>query len=368
MLSAWLSSFAYETVVRHTMQALPLRSMSKLNPAANKTATPAKSRRRHAWLNGLFMLGLLAMSIQVVAAPQTQPIKPCVVEKPCTTETTPVIKQTSPGKRTSPSKRTTPRKPTSASKPGSASAAVKGRVSEILVDSSIPDDLALEKIVAPYSAKVRALNVVIGKLALELKKGPVGAGNLGNFVADGIRAQSSAKLGQPVSLAVTNSGGLRKNTIAPGDLMAADIFELLPFENALVQIDLRGDQLLKLLDVVVSSGDALSGARIKYRMNANNRPELASALLLDSQGREVEIDPKANYSVVTIDYLLKLGSGRYSVLQEGKNVRLLGVTIRDALMDYVKSETAAGRPIKAALDGRFALSGPDTEKPEAPQR
>ena len=202
---------------------------------------------------------------------------------------------------------------------------------------------------APYSAKVRALEVVIGKLETELKKGPVGGGNLGNFVADGIRVQSSAKLGKPVLLAITNSGGLRKNTIAPGDLRAADIFELLPFENALAEVDLTGEQLLKLLNVVVSSGDALSGARIKYRMNANNRPEMVSARLLDSQGREMEIDPKATYSIVTIDYLLKLGSGRYSILQEGKNVRPLGVTIRDALMDYVKAETAAGRPIKAAL-------------------
>jgi 2',3'-cyclic-nucleotide 2'-phosphodiesterase (5'-nucleotidase family) len=126
----------------------------------------------------------------------------------------------------------------------------------------------------PYSGKVRALNVVIGKLDGELRKGSVGAGSLGNFVTDGIRSQASAKLGKPVLLAITNSGGLRKNTIAPGDLRAADIFELLPFENALTEVDLTGEQLLKLLNVVVSSGDALSGARITYRMNANKRPEM----------------------------------------------------------------------------------------------
>ncbi len=244
----------------------------------------------------------------------------------------------------------------------------KGRVSEILVDASIPDDPALEKMLTPYIAKVRALEVVIGKLEVELKKGPVGAGNLGNFVTDSIRVQSSAKLGKPVLLAITNSGGLRKNTIAAGGLRAADIFELLPFENALAKVDLSGEQLLKLLNVVVSAGDALSGARIKYRMNADNRAELVSARLLDGQGREMGIDPKATYSIVTIDYLLQLGSGRYSILQEGKNVRPLGLTIRDALIDYVKAATAAGRPIKASLDDRFVLSGPAAQKPESPQR
>ena len=318
------------------------------------------------------MLGVLTMSIEGMATQQTQPIKPCVVEVPCTSEATSPSKESSAGKRTFPVKRTSSRKRTSAKKPSSATAlaGVKGRVSEILVDASIPNDPALDKMLEPYSAKVRALEVVIGKLEDELKKGPVGGGNLGNFVTDGMRVQSSAKLGKPVLLAVTNSGGLRKNTITPGDLRAADIFELLPFENALAEVELTGEQLLKLLNVVVSAGDALSGARIKYRMNADNRPEMVSARLLDSQGREMEIDPKATYSIVTIDYLLKLGSGRYSILQEAKNVRPLGVTIRDALMDYVKAETAAGRPIKAALDDRFVLVGPvpDAPKPESSRR
>lgn len=334
-----LAAFAYGTVVRHTMQALPLRSMSKSNPAANKTETSSKSRLSWLWCIHLVLVCTFAISSPEVAAQQGSSVQP------------------GSGTRSA-------RKPVETTAP----AKTKGRVSEILVDASIPNDPALEKMLAPYSAKVRALEVVIGKLEVELKKGGVGGGNLGTFVTDGMRVQSSAKLGRPVLLAVTNSGGLRKNTIAPGDLKAADIFELLPFENALAEVELTGEQLLKLLNVVVSAGDSLSGARIKYRMNADNRPEMVSARLLDSQGREMEIDPKATYSIVTTDYLLKLGSGRYSILQEGKNVRPLGVTIRDALMDYVKAETASGRPIKAALDDRFVLIDTDAQKPVSPQR
>ncbi len=313
--------------------------MSKSNPAINKTETSAKSRLSRVWCIHLVLVCAIAISSQQVTAQQGAPVQPTL------------------GTRSAHKPAKTP-----------APAKTKGRVREILVDASIRDDPALEKMLAPYSAKVRALEVVIGKLEGELKKASVGAGNLGNFVADGIRVQSSAKLGEPVLLAITNSGGLRKNTIAAGNLRAADIFELLPFENALAEVDLTGEQLLKLLNVVVSAGDALSGARIRYRMNADNRPELVSAGLLDSQGRETEIDPKATYSIVTNDYLLKLGSGRYAVLQEGKNVRTLGVTLRNALMDYVKAETASGRLIKAGLDDRFVLIGPNAQKPESRQR
>ncbi len=334
-----LAAFAYETVVRHTMQALPLRSMSNSNPVKNKTETSANWLLNRVWCIHLLLVCAFAIASQEVVGQQGSAVQP--------------------GSGIS----STP-KPVQTAGP----AKIKGLVSEILVDASIPDDPGFEKMLAPYGAKVRALEVLIGKLEVELKKGPVGAGNLGNFVADGMRVQSSAKLGKLVLLAITNSGGLRKNTIAAGDLRAADIFELLPFENALAEVDLTGEQLLKLLNVVVSAGDALSGARIKYRMNADNRPELVSARLLDSQGREMEIDSKATYSLVTIDYLLNLSSGRYSILQEAKNIRPLGVTIRDALMDYVKAETAANRPIKVALDDRFILIGPDAQKPVSPQR
>ena len=232
------------------------------------------------------------------------------------------------------------------------------RTGKTIVDEKLPDDAAVERMLKPYSGKVRALNVVIGKLEGELRKSGVGAGSLGNFVTDGIRSQASAKLGKPALLAVTNSGGLRKNTIAAGELRASDIFELMPFENALVQVDLKGEDLLKLLAVILDSRDAQSGAKITYRMNGE-KAELVSAKFLDSQGRDTEIDPNATYSLITIDYLLNLASGRYSILQRGKNPTPLGLTLRDALMNYVKAETAAGRQIQATVDTRFVNVNPE---------
>lgn len=232
------------------------------------------------------------------------------------------------------------------------------RTGQTIVDDKISDDVAVERILKPYAGKVRALNVVIGRLEGDLKKGGIGAGSLGNFATDAIRSQASAKLGRPVGLAVTNSGGLRKNTIAAGELRASDIFELMPFENALVQIDLTGEQVLKLLTVVLEARDAQSGARLQYRMN-RDKPELVSAKLVDSRGQETDIDPRATYSIVTIDYLLNLASGRYTILQVGKNPTPLGITLRDATMNYVKTESGAGRPIQATLDTRFVNVNPE---------
>ena len=178
--------------------------------------------------------------------------------------------------------------------PVATPADIHANVTETIVDSSFPDDAAVDKMLEVYSPKVHALDQVIGKLKGDLKKDGIGAGSLGNFVADGIRAQASMKLGKPIVLAVTNGGGLRKNNIAEGDLRLRDIFELLPFENALVAFDLTGAQVLDLLRVVVSHRDAQSGAQIKYRINSENQPELESAVWM-IDGVKKPIDPAAIY-------------------------------------------------------------------------
>ena len=240
------------------------------------------------------------------------------------------------------------------------------RATERAIDASIPNDPAVETVIGPYSAKVRALNVVIGKLSGSLKKEGIGGGSLGNFVADAIRDRAQVKLGQPVLLAITNTGGLRKNEIAAGDLRAMDIYELLPFENAVVALDLTGEQLRRLLDVVVDKRDAQSGARITYRTNAENRNEIVNVKLGEQNVSGKEIDPATIYTIVTIDYLVKRG-GDYAMLQEAKNVRPLNVTMRDVVLDYVKAETAAGRSIKAKLDGRFRkMDGAGTGDKQTP--
>ena len=184
-----------------------------------------------------------------------------------------------------------------------------------------------------YSPRVRALDLPIAKLKGDLRKGGVGAGSLGNFVTDGIRAEASRKVGKPILLAVTNGGGLRKNIIAEGDLRLRDIFELLPFENALVAFDLTGAQVIDLLKVVVLKGDAQSGARIKYRRKADKSLELQSARLL-IDGVETDIDPNAIYTVIT---LLPFTSdrSRSRCLKEAKNTKPLD-HYRDAMTDYSK--------------------------------
>jgi 2',3'-cyclic-nucleotide 2'-phosphodiesterase (5'-nucleotidase family) len=246
-------------------------------------------------------------------------------------------------------------------KPGAANS----RARLLPVDASIPDDPDVTKILALYSEKVRELSKVIGRLEGDLKKSRVGGGSLGNFVTDGIRAQAQSKLGKPVTLAFMNAGGLRKNETAAGELRASDIFELLPFENALVALEVTGTQLAKLLEIVPR--DAQAGARIQFKWNDRDRPEFLSGKLVAATGQEEEIDPQKIYTVVTIDYLLQVGGGAYAILKEARSTTPLNLTLRDAILNYIKSETAAGRPIRSVMDNRFVQVGPGPKSTEAPR-
>jgi len=237
------------------------------------------------------------------------------------------------------------------------------KVTQTQVDATIPDDPAVDKMLTAYSPKVKALEEVIGKLKGDLRKGNVGGGSLGNFVTDGIRAEATQRLRNPVPLAVTNSGGLRRNVIPEADLTLRDVFELLPFENALVAFDLTGSQVIELLRIVTLDHDAQSGARVKYKVNAKKELELESAKWLVN-GAEKEIDPNAVYTIICIDYLLNVTGGDYAaVLKKSSNIRPLNLTTRDAITDYIKQQ----HEIKPVLDGRWVFDKANSAVAEEPQ-
>ncbi len=202
-------------------------------------------------LRTFFILTSLVISSTAVVAQSSTVIEPCPAQTPAAT--------------------------------GSASvpAKVDVKVSETVIDSAISDDPAVREMLAPYREKVAALSVVIGKLESDLKRESIGAGPLGNFVTDAMLREAIQKSGKNVVLALSNAGGLRKAEIAAGQLHVSDIFELLPFENALLVVDLSGAQILKILQTGVR--DPRAGTRIQYRWNAQNRTEVISVKLVDKE-------------------------------------------------------------------------------------
>src|SRR5690606_33834419 len=126
-------------------------------------------------------------------------------------------------------------------------------------------------------------------------------GALGNFAADAMRTVAAEALGEPVDIAVTNNGGLRV-PIPEGPITVGALFELMPFENALVLLTLSGTQVDSLAGQIARiGGEPVAGLTFTI--------EEPSRRAVDVRVNGEPVDPGRLYRVVTSDYLADIGGG-----------------------------------------------------------
>lgn len=216
---------------------------------------------------------------------------------------------------------------------------------KIAIDSTTESlaDKNYEAYLQPVKQKIDAqMNVVIGRAAVTMK-GHAPESLLSNFNADVYREAASAFLGEPVDMAVVNLGGLR-TVIPAGNITVGKVFELMPFENELVILWLRGDKLMELSQFFAHvGGEGESGLRMVIR---NGKAE---EVTIDGK----PIDPAKLYSIATNDYL---AGGNDNMVQLGQYEKRTntGLKIRSVLIDYIKNETKKGNLIQSKLDGRIS--------------
>jgi 2',3'-cyclic-nucleotide 2'-phosphodiesterase (5'-nucleotidase family) len=196
----------------------------------------------------------------------------------------------------------------------------------------------------PFKKLVDAkMNVVIGRAA-ETMRGHAPESLLSNFSADAYRASATAYSKSDVDIAIVNLGGLR-TVIPAGDIQLRKVFELMPFENELVILWLKGDKLNELCQYFASKGgEGVSGLRFVIDNN--------KALDITINGRSLETDKL--YSIATNDYLAGGNDKMVALANYEKRVNT-GIKVRSMLLDYIKAETAKGNEIRSALDGRIVV-------------
>jgi 5'-nucleotidase len=181
----------------------------------------------------------------------------------------------------------------------------------IPVTPAIPDEPKTAAVVASYTEKMGAeLNTVIGRttvpldgIALHLRAGET---NLGDFVADAIRADTGA------DIALVNSGGIRGDRIQPvGPITRRTVIEVHPFGNIVCKISIPGRVLLAALNhgvakLPVAAGQFPQVAGLEMRVDPN-APAGNRIRDLKIQGRP--FDPAATYTLALPDFVLRGGDG-----------------------------------------------------------
>jgi len=218
--------------------------------------------------------------------------------------------------------------------------------SKIAIDASTQPlaDTAYLNYLAPFKQQVDAkMNVVIGTAAQNMR-GHAPESLLSNLSADIYRKAATDHLKTEVDIAIVNLGGLR--TIIPaGNITMRKVFELMPFENELVILYLKGDKLNELCQYFASiGGEGISG----LRMIIDNKKAI------DITINGAPLDLNKTYSLATNDYLAG-GNDKMEALTAHQKRINTGLKVRTMLLNYIQSETAQGRIIDAQLDGRITI-------------
>lgn len=217
----------------------------------------------------------------------------------------------------------------------------------VSVDSAFTADSGILKLIAPYKVRLDSqMNVVVGTTEVDLIKGRPN-GNLNNFITDIIRTEASKKIGEDVDFAFTNISGLRIPSIAKGAITKGKLFELMPFDNMIVAVKVKGETLKRVLEKIASKGgEAISG----FKMVISTDRKLKQVIYNDAP-----VDFEKEYIIATNDFLFN-GGDNYTMFS-GTVVKQypMAVPIRDMVINYIEKLAATNVPIKPDADERITV-------------
>jgi len=223
---------------------------------------------------------------------------------------------------------------------------VSFQTSFVETNSQLAEDSSAIRLIAPYKKQLdEQMNKVIGYAAKEILNGrKQNETLLGNLVADICynRAKKEAKI--PIDLAFVTFGGLR-TSIPAGAIKVSDIFELMPFENELVVLEVDAEVIRQLFDYLAYTRNiAISNSKVLIE---NDK---VKDVLINGE----PIDNQKTYYIATSDYLAN-GGDNMAFLNKAKKIIFLNVKIRDMIIEAIMQENQAGRKIDASVGGRVEV-------------
>jgi 5'-nucleotidase len=227
----------------------------------------------------------------------------------------------------------------------------------IPVTDGVEEEPKSAAIIAEYEKKLSAeLDLPVGRTTVELdarqETNRSRETNLGSFIADAYRKYTGA------DVAILNGGSIRSNTTyGPGSLTKRDVLSILPFENPIVMIEVKGATLRAALEHGVS--------RVREEKEAGLFPQV-SGLRFTYDGRLASgarvtnvtvngtpLDNAKTYKLAVNTYVLGGGDGYTMFKGATELLKPEEAQVEPAMLMNIIS--AAGE-IAPAVDGRIERS------------
>lgn len=185
---------------------------------------------------------------------------------------------------------------------------------------------AMDSFIAPYRRKLNLK--MMDTLAFnpeELTKG--GTNNeLGKWVTEAIYWYIKDVLKLEADFSICNPGGIRIKTLGQGFVTLKSIYELMPFDNQLVILDLK-NALIDSLHLKVSQGWPVSSA---YTISNKNGADSVSVWSINKSSKGID------YKVVISDFLAN-GGDKLNYLIPLAQTKT-NVLMRDVIIAYAKHQ------------------------------
>ncbi|TAL40935.1 MAG: hypothetical protein EPN92_13775 [Chitinophagaceae bacterium] len=208
------------------------------------------------------------------------------------------------------------------------------------INTSQKQDSALTFLLRDYSDSInKSMNDVLGYNEALMERKQRG-NSLGFFITDAYLYMARKKFNTTVDAAFMNYGGIRLPELPAGNITRGKIYELMPFDNLLLLLVVKGSVLKQYLDTL-AAGDGVIVSGITMQIKSKT----AFNIMVGGKA----LDENAEYVIANSDYSINNSSVLKAIPQ--KNI---GYLQRDALLDYVILMKQQGKNISVSDVNRIS--------------
>lgn len=161
---------------------------------------------------------------------------------------------------------------------------------------------------------------------------------LGNWMADLIQEQAAKYFKEKIDLAAQNYGSIRIPSLPKGYITKGKIFELMPFENRMVLLYIKGDILQQFFDRMARAGGWPISESVKYKIENDKAIDIYIGV--------EKLDLEKTYKLALPDYIANGGDDCdfFKGVKRKESPKL----VREAIFEYINNYPK----IRAEVEGR----------------
>lgn len=195
--------------------------------------------------------------------------------------------------------------------------------------SGLEPDSEIESYINIYKEAIeKEMSKVLtySEFAIEKSK-PDGALNqlVADMVMNWCKKQDFAEDGLQPDFCLLNHGGVRK-ALPKGEIRVENIFELMPFENELVIVQLSGEKIEEMFQFLAKNNDGHPISNASF--------EIINGKVENIKINNSALDKSKSYNVASIDYLM-FGNDGMTFFVDNQKLFKTGVLLRDAYIEEI---------------------------------